>query len=135
MTFALDRLVDCSYGLQLWFWTNNFLLNPDKAEVTLFGIAQRFLRLPSTVAVAGRPINVVEKLKILAVTLDSTLSFKYHVNGLVKILQSTYSCSKTHTYIYTSVDTPTRRLIYISLSLSRYRFFPWNRDQELGPFP
>ena len=40
--------------------------------------------LPSTVAVAGFPITVSDKLKTLDVTLDAVLTFEEYVNNVVK---------------------------------------------------
>ena len=39
---ALDQLERCSTELQLWFWRNDLLLNPDKSEVC-------FLRCPAEI--------------------------------------------------------------------------------------
>jgi len=65
---------------------NGLLLNPTKSEVAFFGTKQRLQRvtLPASVTVAGSSVTVNGVLKILGVTLDSTLTFDDHVNNVVR---------------------------------------------------
>lgn len=83
---SLDRLESCTSELQHWYWANDLLLNPSKSEVALFGTRQRLLHstLPPNVSVAGSSVVVNDVLKILGVTLDSTLTFDVHVNNVVR---------------------------------------------------
>jgi hypothetical protein len=83
----IDRLVHCVETLQLWFWHNGLLLNPDKSEVIFFGTRQRLhsTGLPTSISIAGNVIAVSTTLKILGVKLDSTLSFNDHVNDVVRV--------------------------------------------------
>ena len=68
---AMDRLDRCSSQLQLWFWRDDLLLNPDKSEIAFFGTRQRLrqLNLPVTVAVED---------------VHSTLTFEEHVTDIVR---------------------------------------------------
>ena len=82
----LDRLARCTSELQHWYWTNGLLLNPAKSEVAFFGTKQRLQRvtLPANATVAGSSVTVSGVLKILRVTLDSTLAFDGHANNVVR---------------------------------------------------
>ena len=62
------------------------LLNPDKSKAAFFGTNPGLRKpgLPSSISVAGCPIAVLERLKILGVMLDSSLSFDDHVNAVVQ---------------------------------------------------
>jgi len=81
---GIAYLEHCSKDLQYWFWQNNLLLNPDESEVVYLGTRQRLCDLPSKICVAGCDITSSDTVKILGVTLDSTLSFHTHVNNVVR---------------------------------------------------
>jgi len=83
---SLDRLARCTSELQHWYWAYGLLLNPRKSEVAFFGTKQRLLRvtLPANVTVAGSSVTVNGVLKILGVTLDSTLTFDDHANNVIR---------------------------------------------------
>ena len=61
------------------------LLNPNKSDVALYGTRPGLKRsgLPSSISIAGCAINVSERLKILGVTLDVTLSFDDYITSVV----------------------------------------------------
>jgi hypothetical protein len=61
-------------------------LNPDKSEVIFFGTKQRLQssNLPTSITIAGHVIAVSSAVKILGVTLDSTLSFSEHVSDVIR---------------------------------------------------
>jgi len=69
-----------------WFSQNGLLLNPDKSEVIYIGTGQRLRssELPETVTVAGSTIATTDKLKVLGVVLDSSLTFDQHVRDTVR---------------------------------------------------
>jgi len=83
---SLDLLPRCTSELQHWYWANGLLLNPRKSEMAFFGTKQRLQRLtlPANVTVARSSVTVNGVLKILGVTLDSTLTFDDHVNNVVR---------------------------------------------------
>jgi len=83
---SLDRLARCTSELQHWYWANGLLLNPTKSKVAFFGTKQRlqWVTLPANVTVAGSSVTVNGVLKILGVTLDSTLTFDDHANNVVR---------------------------------------------------
>jgi len=82
----IKRLVECVDKLQIWFWQNNLLLNPDKSEVAYFGTHQRLRKsiLPSSISLGGNTITVAKTVKILGVKLDENLTFDEHVNEVVR---------------------------------------------------
>ena len=82
----LQHVESCMAGHQYWFRENNHLLNPDKLEVCFFGMRQKLSRmlLPPSVTVAGCPITVSDKLKILSISLNVDLTFEDYVNHIMK---------------------------------------------------
>ena len=83
---SISRLVGCVESLQTWFWHNNLLLNPDKSDVIFFGTHQRLRssNLPSSIQIAGNAIHVSSAVKILGVKLDQRLTYRDHVNEVVR---------------------------------------------------
>jgi hypothetical protein len=79
--------VQCVETLQIWFWHNGLLLNPDKSEVIFFGTRQRLhsTNLPTSITIAGNVIPVSPTVKILGVKLDSSLTFGEHISDIVRI--------------------------------------------------
>ena len=65
---------------------NSLLLNPDKSDVTFYGTRPGLKRVDpiNSVTVAGCAITISDRLKILGVTLDATLSFDEHIATVVK---------------------------------------------------
>jgi hypothetical protein len=82
----IKRLGDCVEKLQIWFWQNNLLLNPDKSEVAYFGTHQRLRKstLPLSISLGGKAITVAKTVKILGVKLDEHLTFDEHINEVVR---------------------------------------------------
>ena len=69
-------------AIQLWFWSNDLLLNPEMSDVA-FHEMHHGLRTPKLlirVTVAGCSIKVSDRLKILYVTFDASLTFESHIN-------------------------------------------------------
>ena len=83
---GLDKLSQCTIALQHWFWINSLLLNPDKSDVAFYGTRPGLKKMdpPTSVTVAGCAISISDRLKILGVTLDTTLSFDEHITTVVK---------------------------------------------------
>ena len=82
----MDCLQRCVVSLQHCFWSSGLLLNPDKSSVMFFGTSARLRRsdLPKTVDIAMANLTVSEKLRILGVTLDGSLTMDGHVSETVK---------------------------------------------------
>ena len=81
----LTQLTLCTRSLQHWLWHSGLLLNPDKSVAALFGTRQRLARpgWPTHVAVSGSDIKMSDHLKILGVTLDSSITLDSHVTATV----------------------------------------------------
>ena len=64
----------------------DILLNPDKFDLVFYGTRPglKVLGPTSSISVAGCAINVSERLKILGVTLDGTLSFDDHITDMAR---------------------------------------------------
>ena len=82
----LARLEKCTLAVRDWFTENGMLLNPDKSEVLLVASQRNAKKIApgSGVSVAGAKITSSVTLKSLGVTLDQSLTFDQHVQGVVK---------------------------------------------------
>ena len=82
---GLERLSKCTIALQHWFWKND-ILNPDKSKMALYRTRPGLKGpgMPSSISIAGCAINVFERIKILSITLDATLSFDDHITSVVR---------------------------------------------------
>ena len=65
---------------------HSLLLNPNKSDVAFYGTRPGLKRVNpiNSVTVAGCAISISDRLKILGVTLDVTLSFDEHIATVVK---------------------------------------------------
>ena len=82
----LTRLEKCTLAVRDWFTENGMLLNPDKSEVLLVASQRNAKKIApgSGVSVAGAKITSSVTLKSLGVTLDQSLTFDQHAQGVVK---------------------------------------------------
>ena len=80
------KLELCLSILHTWFCYNGLALNPYKPEAIVLGTTQRSRSLPitSSVNVAGTLVQVFNQVRILGVTLDSTLSIDARISALLK---------------------------------------------------
>ena len=67
--------------MSCWFIENVLLLDPTKTEAVVFGTSQRMSQVNKSqgVWVAGAHVQFTDAIKLLAVTLDSTLSSHQHI--------------------------------------------------------
>ena len=82
----IQKLELCLLSLHTWFCLNGLALNPDKSDTIVFGTAQRAHTLPrlTSINVAGVTVPISSEVKILGVTLDTTLSLNKHVASINK---------------------------------------------------
>ena len=75
--------------LTSWFYHNCLALNPEKSEAILLGTHARYKTLSNInqVDIAGSPIPLSDKIKLLGVTIDSTLNFSKHVSLICQSCQ------------------------------------------------
>jgi len=80
LTPTLNRSCECSTT------KNALLLNPAKMEAVFFGTHQQLSQLNTSqgIDVAGTHIQFTDAVKLLGVTLDSTLSFDKHVADVAR---------------------------------------------------
>src|SRR5208282_3945220 len=85
-TNALTTMNNCFKAVHQWFAANGLALNPSKSEATVIGTSAK-LRIEGkidTIALSDVCIPVVDCVKSLGVSIDSTLSFNQHVNNICK---------------------------------------------------
>jgi len=77
----LSSVVSSSDAVSSWFLQNALLLNPGKTEAVIFGTCQRLSTLikPVGVRVAGSTVTFADAVKLLGVSLHSTLTFNQHI--------------------------------------------------------
>ena len=84
---GLDKLSQCTIVLQRWFWINSLLLKPDKSDITFYGTRPGLKGVdpPTSVTVAGCAVSISDRLQILGITLDATISFDEHIATVVNV--------------------------------------------------
>ena len=104
--------------LTSWFYYNCLALNPEKSEAILLGTHARYKTLSNInqVDIAGSPIPLSDKIKLLGVTIDSTLNFSKHVS---LICQSCQYHIRALCHIRPILDAQTARLVGHALVSSR----------------
>lgn len=82
----IDVLTNCADSVAAWFLQNGLMLNASKTEACIFGTSQRLktvVNLKPDLKCLGEPIKFVDSVRILGVTLDSSLSMNKHVSDTV----------------------------------------------------
>ena len=73
--------------LNNWLLENEFILNAEKTKVMVLGSHQRIGSLADPilrVSVAGQPLECVQLLKYLGVTLDNHLTLKKNISSIIR---------------------------------------------------
>jgi len=75
--FPPPNLISCSNHLSAWCLSNHMMINPHKPEAILFGSSAMLKKfdLTKSIHLAGVDVPLQPTVKILGVTLDSTLSY------------------------------------------------------------
>jgi len=78
---TLSDIESCASDVSRWFIENELLLNSTKTEAVVFGTSQRLSQINKSqgVWVAGAHVQFTDAVKLLGVTLDSTLFSDKHV--------------------------------------------------------
>ena len=118
---SLDRvscLETALIHLTSWFYHNGLALNPEKSEAILLGTHDRNKSLVNItqIDVNGSPIPVSDNIKLLGVTIDSSLAFNKHVSLICQFCQYHIRALR---YIRPSLDANTTRLVGHALVSSR----------------
>ena len=68
-----------------WFLENALLLNSTKAEAAICGTQQQLRQTDNSsgVDVVGTDMSFADSVKVLSVTMDSSLTFDTHVANIV----------------------------------------------------
>ena len=114
----VSRLEAALIHLTSWFYHNGLALNPEKSKAILFGTHSRNKSLNSItqVEVNGSPIPISDNIKLLGVTLDSSLALNKHVCLICQSCQ--YHIRALH-HIRPILDANTARLVRHALVSSR----------------
>ena len=77
-----SRLETALVHLTSWFYHNGLALNPEKSEAILLGTHPHNKSLDNIaqVDVNGSPIPISDSIKLLGITIDSSLAFNKHVS-------------------------------------------------------
>lgn len=81
----LETLNKCTVELKAWLMSHGLMLNPTKSEVLVSGTPNQIKKFKDnshTVIIANETISPSDKLKLLGVTFDSTLSFEFHIQNI-----------------------------------------------------
>lgn len=88
ITLALESLQTAFDALQSQLSQLRLVLNAEKTKVMLFSNSKRVTAaLPDILSHQGTPIELVSNFKYLGIQLDDCLSFKMHINSLLKKLK------------------------------------------------
>ena len=76
----------CVEAVYDWFGRNGLALNPAKTETLIVGTSAclRHEAPIASVSMAGADIKIAESVKSLGVTIDSSLNFNKHVDGICR---------------------------------------------------
>ena len=85
----VSRLETALVHLTSWFYHNGLASNPEKSEAILLGTHPRNKSLDNItqVDVNGSPIPISDSIKLLGVTIDSSLAFNKHVSLICQSCQ------------------------------------------------
>ena len=114
----VSRLETSLVHITSWFYHNGLALNPEKSEAILLGTHPRNKSLDNIaqVDVNGSPIPISGSIKLLGVTIDSSLAFNKHVS---LICQSCQYHIRALRHIRPILDANTARLVGHALVSSR----------------
>ena len=82
----LTCIQQCTNDIHRWYAENGMMLNPTKSETIAVGTRAQVTAVSACQAVdiAGTRVPFSDSVKLLGVTLDSTLSFDKHVTNVVR---------------------------------------------------
>ena len=113
----LARLNDCATSIAHWLMFNDLLLNPSKSEALVAGTHHQVKTCTSlNVVIAGVPVPQSSSIKLLGVTIDSSLSFDAHVS---EVCRTAAYHLKAFRHIRKSLDKNTANILACSYIASR----------------
>ena len=117
----VSRLETALVHLISWFYYNGLALNPEKSEAILLGTHPHNKSLDNITQfdVNGSPIPISDNIKLLGVTIDSSLAFNKHVS---LICQSCQYHIRALRHIRLILNANTARLVGHALVSSRLNY-------------
>lgn len=125
LSFPISDVASAKHNLEedlrrvaAWCCKNQLLINPKKTKFLLVGTRQLLRRLPEEMCLSflGEDITPVSSAKDLGVTLDSNLTFDYHISELTSSCMSKL-CQINR--VKDSFDYDTLHLIISALVMSK----------------
>ena len=127
---TLRKVEDLMCRTNIWFNNNKLVLNKDKTVAVTFQTKQN-LELPNVIQVGDTDMRLSKSTRFLGIEIDSTLSWKDHVEYLSKKLNTVhYSIRVLKTYL----DKKQLLMIYHANfhSLLRYGIIFWGQSTEIN---
>ena len=113
---VLQHLIDQDMErLSCWFVSNYLQANEDKTQAMILGNSSYRYDLEF----AGTPIDIKDHLKILGICLDNNLSFKEHINVMLKKVYAKIGALRR---LKRLVPANTMLLLYRSFVLSHFEY-------------
>ena len=114
---TLSDIESCASDVSRWFTENALLLNPTKTEAVVFGTSQRLPQVNKSqgVWVTGAHVQFTDAVKLLGVTLDSTLSFDKHI---IDVTRSCHYHIRAVRHIRPLLTLDAAKAIWLLLSLA-----------------
>ncbi|XP_065668193.1 uncharacterized protein LOC136088413 [Hydra vulgaris] len=83
---SINQINVCADAVTKWFLKIGLLLNPNKTGAVLFGSRKQIgkHKNDSKIVFSGTTLTTINSVKILGVTLDSSLSMDKHINNTIK---------------------------------------------------
>ena len=82
----LTHIQQCTNDIHRWYAENGMMLNPTKSETVAVGtpVQVNEASASGSVDIAGTRVPFSDSIKLLGITIDSTLSFDKHVTNVVR---------------------------------------------------
>ena len=118
-----------AFNVNSWFHANRLIPNLEKSEFVVFGRSLRAVKRVSfkTISIGISSIKRVDVFRYLGIYIDSTLSFKAHINKLEATVSRNLGCLYRVKFLF-----PYRimRKLYFSLMECYFQYCPtvWMLD-------
>jgi hypothetical protein len=72
--------------LNIWMKTNKFSVNINKTNYVIFSSKQKTTKINLPVLFDDKPLKRVNVVKFLGIYIDENLTWKYHIDHVIKFL-------------------------------------------------
>ena len=100
-----NQLTQAMQEVQEWTVDNKLILNTKKTKVMLMGSRQKLQRLENRelhIVINNHELECVAQTKCLGVVIDNTLSFKFHVDAVVKSMKQKIGMIRRIKHLFTA---------------------------------